>query len=49
MPVLREVIHDDMVLVLFPLVSDGFFLCYERVEDVLNAMTDVLEAASSTT
>ena len=46
LPVLREIIHDDMGFVLFPLVSDGFFICYERVEDAFKAMTDVLEVAS---
>ena len=49
LPVLREIVHDDMVFVLFPLVSDGFFFCYERVEDVFKAMVDVLEVVSSTT
>ena len=48
LPVLREIIHDDMVFVLFPLVSDGFCIRYERVEDAFKAMTDVLEVASST-
>ena len=48
LPVLREIVHDDMVFVLFPLMSDGFFICYERVEDAFKAMTDVLEVASST-
>ena len=48
LPVLREIVHDDMVFVLFPLMSDGFSACYEWVEDVFKAMTDVLEVASST-
>ena len=48
LPVLREIVHDDMVFVLFPLVSDGFFHHYERVEDAFKAMTDILEVVSST-
>ena len=48
LPVLREIIHDDMVFVVFPLVSPGFHVCYERVEDVFKAMADVLEVMSST-
>ena len=49
LPVLLEIVHDDMVFVLFPLVSDGFFFHYGRVEDAFKAMTDVLEVESSTT
>ena len=48
LPVLREIVHDDMIFVFFPLVSDGFFHHYERVEDAFKAMTDVLEVVSST-
>ena len=48
LPVLCEIVHDDMVFVLFPLVSGSFFVRYERVEDAFKAMTDVLEVASST-
>lgn len=47
-PVLRELVHDDMVFAIFPLVSDGFSVDYERVEDVFKAMTDVLEAMNYT-
>ena len=48
LPVLREIVHDDMVFVVFPLMSSGFEVCYQRVEDVFKAMADVLEVASST-
>ena len=48
LPVLREIVHEDMVFVLFPLVSSGFSHHYERVEDVFKAMADVLEVASFT-
>ena len=49
LPVLREIVHDDMVFVLFPLMSGSFFIRYERVEDAFKAMTDVLEVTGSTT
>ena len=48
LPVLREIIHDDMVFVVFPLVSCGFHVHYEQVEDVFKAMADVLEVLCST-
>ena len=48
LPVLHEIVHDDMVFVVFPLVSCGFHVDYERVEDVFKAMTDVLEVVCST-
>ena len=48
LPALREIVHNDMVFVVFPLVCCGFDMCYERVEDVFKAMADVLEVVSST-
>ena len=47
LPVLHEIVHDDMVFVVFPLVSPGFHRHYEQVEDAFKAMTDVLEVVCS--
>jgi hypothetical protein len=43
-PVLRELVHDDMIFAVFPLLSMCFtFPWYYRFSEVLNAIEQVLE------
>jgi hypothetical protein len=43
-PVLRELVHDDMIFAVFPLLSMGFtWPWYYRFSEVLDAVEQVLE------
>ena len=43
-PVLRELVHDDMIFAVFPLLSMGFiYPWYYRFSEVLNAVEQVIE------
>ena len=43
-PVLRELVHEDMVFAVFPLLSFGFdYLWFYHFSEVLNAVEQVLE------
>jgi hypothetical protein len=43
-PVLREIVHDDMIFAVFPLLSMGFdYPWYFRFSEVLDAVEQVLE------
>ena len=45
-PVLQELVHDDMIFAVFPLMSTGYAFTlpwYYRFTEVLNAVEQVLE------
>jgi hypothetical protein len=47
-PVLRELVHDDMIFAVFPLLSMGFnYPWFYRFFEVLDAVEQVLEVTFS--
>jgi hypothetical protein len=46
-PVLREIVHDDMVFAIFPLMSTGFdYPWYYCFSEVIDAVEQILEATT---
>ena len=46
-PVLKEIVHEDMTFVVFPLMASGFdYPWFYRFSEVLNAVEQILEGIS---